>query len=634
MIKIFLIVCLLLSILEAEDLHNLLAGYKQDAELSKITKRDSAGLVEVFTRNDLEKMQVRTLEDVLKVVPGIYLRRSVNNLSLGVPPSENSAPVSFSRLYINNHDVTSSSFGSAALFWGKMPIEYIDHIEIYEATSSMEFGNENAAFIVRLYTKKALRENGSKVALGVNNLGSSDLNVYTAQVTNNDFSYFAFGHFNDTQRKKYQTVYNNHLYEYKSGNKGYNAYGDIQYKKWRFELNLYQKDEDGFIGIGTHKTPDGNGGLNGKSGYLHISRKFANDFTLQLAYDKLDYKRTYSDSNGIQATNMPIINHYGLDFDDDIYSIILEKRFKTQNNSLLLGGFYKYKAFEANGEFYDLNQSYYHANNYSNALALSSLYLEDKYDISRNLQLIGSLKEDFHHYEKEVKSQNEFLLRAGFIYKKREYKLKAFYSNGYTPLAFYQIYNPENIPYKANPQLDPTKVDLYSCALKREMKKQEITFKFLYARTRSALVVYDRTTANGWINISAPSYLSFYELHYTYNFDLQNKLKVIATYAVNNEHKNTSPAYNVIASGLNTYKKFDFYNSLNYKSSYTSSYGPYVKSSVEVTSAVKYHYTQDFSIGIKGENIFNSARRSRYKGVGYGIPYTQQNFWCNLEYLF
>jgi iron complex outermembrane receptor protein len=53
--------------------------------------------------------------------------------------------------------MSSSSFGSAFMVWGEMPIEYIDHIEVYKGSSSVEFGNEVASTIIKLYTKKAQR---------------------------------------------------------------------------------------------------------------------------------------------------------------------------------------------------------------------------------------------------------------------------------------------------------------------------------------------------------------------------------------------------------------------------------------------------------------------------------------------
>ena len=630
--NLFLFFFLVVGALEAEDLQALLNGYKKESELSKITKRDAAGLLEVFTRDDLEKMQVHSLLDVLDSIPGLYLQRGSNNLTLLASPSKINLPLTYTRLYINDHDVTSSSFGSAFLIWGEMPIEYIDHIEIYKATSSMEFGNENAALIIRLYTKKASRENGSKFKIGVDNLGSSYTNLYTAQVLENGLSYFAFANVNNIHRTSYENNYNNHTYDFNSNRKGYNIYGNINYNKWRFELNFYKKSNDNFMGIGIHRTPQ-RGELDAYHAYLHITKKFENDLKLQFSYDKSNYNRTYIDPNGIKVANAPLLNNYEIKFDDDIFATIIEKRFKTKNNSLLLGAFYKQKKFTSDGNYFDTNLSYQHSNDESNALSLSSVYMEDKYNINPNFQIIGSIKGDFFRYQKEVKSQNEILARGGFIYNKDKYKFKLFYTKGYIPLAFYQIYNPENMPYKANPQLNTAKTDTYTASLQYVNDKKEITFEAVQVRDKN-LVVYDRSTLDGWKNSSDQFYKMYYQLNYIYHFNLDNKLSSSFVYGNNNKHIDTAPAFNVIVKSFNKYDKFDFYNAVNYQSSYISLDGSYIKNSFDFTSAIKYHYNKNLMCGLKGENIFHDSAQQSYRGVGFHIPTIDQKFWANVEYLF
>ena len=630
--KLLFFLFIILGTLQGEDLQALLDGYKKESELSKITKRDAAGLLELFTRDDLEKMQVHSLLDVLETVSSLYLQRGSNNLTLFSSPSDANLPLTYTRLYINNHDVTSSSFGSAFLIWGEMPIEYIDHIEIYKATSSMEFGNENAALIIRLYTKKASRENGSKLKIGIDDLGSSDANFYTAKVLDNGISYFAFANTNNIHRTSYENIYDNITYDLNSNREGYNVYGDIHYKQWRFELNLYKKRNDDFLGIGTHRTPQG-GGLDSYHNYLHVTKKFDNDLTLQFSYDKSNYNRTYIDPNGIRVANAPLLNHYEINFDDDIFAAIIEKKFTTQKNSLLLGAFYKQKEFESEGIYFDTDLSYQHTNASENTLNLSSVYIEDKYNIDPNFQIIGSIKGDFFRYQKEVKSQNEILARGGFIYNRDRYKFKLFYTKGYIPLAFYQIYNPDNMPYKANPQLNTTKTDTYTASLHYINDKKEMTFEAVQVRAKE-LVIYDRSTINGWRNSSDTSYRTYYQINYTYHFNLYNKFSSSFAYGNNSQNSDTASAFNVILKSFNKYKQFDFYNALNYKNSYTSSDGSYIKSSFEFTSALKYHYSQNLMFGLKGENIFHDSTEQSYTGIDFNIPTIDQRFWINMEYLF
>ena len=627
--KLSLFLFLTTSILNANNLKTLLDGYQQESQLSNITKRDSAGFLELFTRSDLEKMQAHSLMDVLQAIPGLYLQRAANNLASAAIPSNANLPLTYTRLYINDHDVTSSIYGNASLIWGEMPIDDIDHIEVYESTSSLEFGGENAAIIIRLYTKKASRENGSKLRVGVDDLGSVDSSFYTAKLLNNNLSYFAFANINNIKRTLYNHTYNNHNYNYNSNRESYNVYGNIGYKNWHFELNVYKKNNGDFMGIGTHKTPTG-GGLHAKHAYLNITKKFQNHLKLQLSYDRVNYDRTYSDPNGIRVANAPLLNHYATNVTDNNYALSITKKFTMQNNTLLLGSFYKHKTFHADGD-YTNNLRYRHTNSGSNVLSLSSIYGENKYNVTQNFQVVGSLKEDFFRYEKEVKSDNEFLARAGFIYKYNKYKFKAFYTKGYVPLALYQVYNPDNIPYKANPQLNTMKTGIYTTAVEYKANQQDISLEIAQMRARD--LIY-KTPTDEWKNSSAKYVETIYQLNYTYKFNLDNKISSSFVYGRANNGTITSSPFNALVKSFNTYKKFDFYNALNYKTAYTSRYGADMKSSVGFTSALKYHYSENLSFGIKGENIFNDGAKESYQGTNSTIAIVDQKVWANMEYLF
>ena len=194
----FIIFCSLLFGAK-KDLSNLLAKYKKESELSNTTKKESAGFVNVFTRDELEKMQAHNLWDVLKIIPGLFLQRGTNGTTLLSKPTIGKVPFPSVRLYINDHDMSSSTFNSAFLIWGDMPIEYIDHIEVYKAASSIEFGNETSTLIIKLYTKLASREHGGKVRTMADERGGYDLSTYYAQQLEDSFSYFVFANTDNAQ---------------------------------------------------------------------------------------------------------------------------------------------------------------------------------------------------------------------------------------------------------------------------------------------------------------------------------------------------------------------------------------------------------------------------------------------------
>jgi len=627
---LLLILFFTLTLQAQEELAELIANYKAEAELSKVTRKESAGILEVFTRDDLEKMQAHTLTDVLNAIPGIYLSRGANNLTMFSTPSTATLPLTTTRLYINDHDMTSSSFGSAFIIWGEMPIEYIDHIEVYKATSSIEFGNENASFIVKLYTKTAARDTGSKITLLGDDLGSYEANIYTTKTLSSDLSYFFYINKDSIKRTVYHNLYEGVNYDYKSNKRGSNIYGSLSYKKSLLEVGIYRKKNDSFIGIGTNKTPSG-GDLKAKHNYIHLTHKAPYNIKLQLSYDDLDYTRTYLDRNGIRIANADPIDRYDLTFEDEILSTIIEKKIETDKHTLLLGGFYKHKKFTAYGDYQYFNQEGGFITAIGNSVNMTSLYIEENYYPLDSLHLVVSFKRDAFHYEKDVKSDVENIFKAGLITQQGKWKTKFLFNKTYVPLAFYQIYNPDNTPYKANPQLSTPQMKNLVASLEYKTTKYRFEVGIAHAHTKNG-VYYNPTSTNGWKNATETLNQTVFKTNYSYFFDLDNRILFDLTHGSNSK-TTASPSTEFRIRSFNRYKMLDFYTALTYRNSYTA-YDTLIDESYDLTAAIKYHYSPDLSFGLKGDNILNKGYAQRYRGVDEAIPVIDQKFWISMEYLF
>ena len=237
-LRVFFIMTLFVCNLFADDvaMANLLNKYQAESDLSNQTKRENSGILYLYTREDLERMQAKNLQDVLKTVPGFNLYKNKYNFSLLSLASNHTIPMTGIRIFINDHDMSSVAFGSAFLLWGDMNIEYIDHIEVYKSTSSIEFGDETASIVVKLYTKRADREEGSKLRVMADQKGSSILDFYTASAVNDDLSYFAYAEGSNLKKDTYHKEFASQNYNLKSNLQDYNIYSNIVYKDWFFEL--------------------------------------------------------------------------------------------------------------------------------------------------------------------------------------------------------------------------------------------------------------------------------------------------------------------------------------------------------------------------------------------------------------
>jgi vitamin B12 transporter len=129
------------------DLDNLLNIYATKSDLSKKTKKENSGNLILFTRKDLEIMQAKTLVDVLKSNPFIRYRVSRYNVPDPLNNGE-SSPVNSNniRIFIDEQEMTSASYGSGFPLIGDIDLGFVDHIEIYSFAPSFEYTTERRIF--------------------------------------------------------------------------------------------------------------------------------------------------------------------------------------------------------------------------------------------------------------------------------------------------------------------------------------------------------------------------------------------------------------------------------------------------------------------------------------------------------
>lgn len=421
----------------------------------------------------------------------------------------------------------------------------------------------------------------------------------------------------DIARKKYE-----HLgQELNSDKKGSNFYTNILYNRWRIEVGNYEKSNNSFLGRGRNFTPEG-GGLNSTHQYVHLTKNILNDYKLQIAYDKLDYNRRYIDEN-IPAGNAGFVSDYNILFKDSIFTIIGEKYIKSEKNSLLIGTFYKYKYFKADGKFDSITTEY------ENGLNLYSLYIENQYKFDDKRVIIASLKEDLFRYNHDIKSQNELIARLGYLQSYKNWKFKLFLIKTYIPISFYKLYSENKTPFNTNTELNSPQMILTTASIKYKYNQHSIIFKIGQNHLKNNIV----SSASGFINANNTIDYQRFTLEYTYKLNQFNRYNLTLFTGNNDQNIEYSPKYGAIFHSFNTYGKFDIYNEIDYKSSYEYA-DLKMKESIDYTFAIKYHLSNDLSIGVRGENVFGTGFKQAYNNFPYAIPVIDRKFWINLEYLF
>jgi len=149
-----------LTQLELEQLHDLPVFVS--ATQQAMCERQAAGIVTIFTGEELRNMGARDLTDVLQLVPGFVLGANMyNTLAMGVRGIE--ADGGRVSVLIDGVSVTERRFGGTPL-GGRFYLDHIDRIEIVRGPGSILHGNFTELGLINIITKKGKQLDGGHVS--------------------------------------------------------------------------------------------------------------------------------------------------------------------------------------------------------------------------------------------------------------------------------------------------------------------------------------------------------------------------------------------------------------------------------------------------------------------------------------
>ena len=246
---------------------------------------------------------------------------------------------------------------------------------------------------------------------------------------------------------------------------------------------------------------------------------------------------------------------------------------------------------------------------------------------------IFSLKDDYYQYHKAIENKNEFIARIGYIQNVGKFQIKGYITRMYSPVAFLHLYPPKGTIASTNPDLKPSVIDIYTIgSYYRPNSFNTFLLRYGINIVKNKLKILPSQQGIKATNLSGKLRGEFWEWSYTYKKD---DLKVIvdAQKGRNSKKQKTSPPYAGHFRVYYDYNKLDFYNELVYRSNYTFD-NKKIDHSFDYTVAIKYHFTRDFSFGIRGENLFNDSYEQAYKNVDKTFNIFDRKLIFNMEYLF
>ncbi|PLY08468.1 MAG: hypothetical protein C0625_02445 [Arcobacter sp.] len=640
------------SILHAENIDTLLNIYAQENDLSKKTKKEAAGTVIVYTKQDLERMQIKSLSELLKRIPFYSYSENKQGYADLVRESGFPSTSSVARVYINEREIISPFYGNSLGIISKFDMAHIDHIEIYTGVTSFDFGVEPANMVIRLYTKDPKREVGGqfKTAYGSNN--SKENSISYADIFD-DFSYYAYFDLKETNEDKIRYSGSDLSRDKETKHIFLSLQNDtnrLEYDRIEGKSDLFMEGIGGGDGSPIENKVDVSYNLLGwYSTYfdkkLSLSLDYIDDNAETIQRDNEPLGTLFINggflNSSLVGTQVPIqYDSYYLKSKERQISAVLKYKENIGKHNFVGGLQLRKKDFSFNE--IDINVLGIGIVNVSKTMFPSlfnftsekvySGFLEDTYSIDDNQAIVAAVKHDIIEPNGSLDNENLSLFRLGYIYSNEDFSFKTFLVS--TESKFDPIYYVNfNSISKLNPQRDD------SFKIEANWKKSQYSYGLELFKTRQINRLYEDYT--GLRNLSKPYYTQGISFKNSFNIDKLNR--VDTNFYVMNSHNKVSDEKDTVYGGyirmLNTIGKFDLYNELIYRDGYEGIQGGY-----DFNSAITYKYSKDLSISLKGENIFDKALKSVYTTRDTTPPYsinildpisaTTRKFWITLEYRF
>lgn len=598
--KLGLILFMFLSSLNAQDdLSSLLEQYSKESDLSKETKQESVGHVSVLTRNDLDMLHLNTLSELFTYVR--FMNSYENSSGLLEPLSDQLSPIqeSYTKVYIDNEALLSPYFGTHLQYFGKVNLNFIDHVEIYWGVPTFEFGIGTAYLVIKLYTKQASRENTNVINMYGGTYGTFDINGYSAH-SYEDFSYLLSLNVGELKRKN-QYKYSN--YPLKRGQKDAYMYSKFNVENSQITLSALKSKYKNFMGsymdIGTFKPTNNQTDLE----YIHLGYDYKSDDKSLNAYLGISHSKYKISESGdpiiFDGNGGFLVRDYDEKIKEDLIDAHLSKYLTYKGNNIEIGFRGRYKHFNKYHENVNnidiLKEIGY---NYNKETTLS-FYIEDRYQFDDKNILVGSVKQDNYIRNGNTKDGNGYGLRFGFIHNEEDWFSKTFGYFSKDPRNNYQFYN----YYFYNSKSDFEYIQAYSTELGLKMiPKSTLAFT-------AGIMFVDRRVDN-----IAKLKVNTYSMTFEHQFDRLNSLKSglwVAKYTLGKNAYTFEPEKMTRRGGyttlLNYYGKWRLANTLSY-------YWIDIidDDSYKFDTSITYNYTNKLQFYLKGKNLFNDSSSDYY----------------------
>ncbi|NPA52852.1 MAG: TonB-dependent receptor [Aquificae bacterium] len=599
--KIFTLLGLVSTSLADESISALLEKYEQAGRLEYKTVQEGEGHVILFSKEDLERMQAYTLKDVLKTIKFYHVYsdrygRYLFNYSLLF--SQNVTTV---RLFINDHEVSAVSTRTPFSIWDNIPLDNIDHIEIYLGESAIKFGNEYASVLIKLYTKDPSKENVIYTRISKDLKSGYGFSIYDAREVRSNLSYMLMFNISKFDRKSFDSLSRDAQIHY--------GYLHIDYSNLHLEASYISKDSDIFLGSALDNRLD-DGNFEGNHKYISLTTRLLEDKSLKLtvSFDEIKTYTYEKDQNGLLSCipNPSIIFQTAkVKTLENSSNIFIQKEYTFDNNKLLISGIYKNRRYELKKEGILINTIPLYTKGKADE-EYFSLLMQGESKINKNIFFVAGIRYDNYQRPSNFEDIQGFMIKGEFVHKlPKNIYYKIFGGSFFVPTAFIEVAN--------NPNLQVQKNKFITVELEKKYKKSDIILAVGHTSIKDG--IYFNPWTLKFQNLQEELSFTFYSIYAKLKISKTGKI-LLDIFKID-PNKDILPFSSKEGAGLHVFEKigkFDTYIGIIYRDGYLFD-NIEIDDGIDLTVAVKYRLNDKINIGIKGENLLNKALKVPYVGI-------------------
>ena len=501
-----LVLCLLTLILSSA----LLAHAQEAVELEKTVVtatrietavEDLPMSVEIITREELDNMHVKTVDDALSRVAGIRVKRSRGLITSGGHTIIMMRGMSSTKQIVVLKDgipLNMTYSGGSVQPWSEMSTEDIERIEVVRGASSALYGSYGMGGVINIITR-APKEKRVAGGLSYEYGDRMDSQIYNLNLRGMASDWLGL--------RLSAGGSNTHGYKYKKGDKWkdyykkhdfdrYNISPEIDLKLGKSDLKLQYEHFDDEYTSATYTAYDGDSEID----------KYTVDYSLPIGKTRCNAKFYYFDYESelsARKYNRTTGKHDRFYYDNDIpkddYGLMLQATREIKGIVTTIGSDLKWGECESD---YDYAQGprYFEGKQkqYSVFLNAELPLFQDRLILSAGLRYDWWKNYDGEFYDDTTgelieidypsSTEDHWSPRAGLVYKLTENtKLRASFGTGFRAPGLYDLY--KSGPHGAhlfeigNPDLDCEELEYsFDCGFDTELRKNlEWTFTFYHS---------------------------------------------------------------------------------------------------------------------------------------------------------